>query len=164
MSIRLSPKLGLNPGMTCCPRCGGRSNELVLAGDAWMYQCKCGQKVVSHGYPIDPCGKCGLPGKKDDRYRNNFTRLRPFDGSKDKTMAREPCDSCKKQIKEHQEEVAKGGVYWKCVSCGSEGVIKASPFTAHVREAAGVATPNPVGVEFDQEHGCPVCGQEAGNA
>lgn len=165
MSIRLSPKFGLNPGLTCCPRCGGEANELVLAGNAWMYKCKCGQNVVSSGYPKDPCQKCSLLGKTGARHRSNFTRLRAFDGSRDRVLASEPCETCKAEIKLHREEVAAGGVYWKCCDCHSEGVIKASsPFAQVVRDNLNIQAPAPAGVEFGKAHGCPVCAEGEGNA
>jgi hypothetical protein len=108
---------------------------------------------------------CGLPGKKGDRHQENFTRVRAFDGGQDKVYASEPCETCQQQTEEHRAVVAAGGVYWKCRDCHSEGVIKAeSSFAAMVRQKSGVPIPNPVGVEFDKEHGCPVCGEQVGNA
>lgn len=148
--IRLDPKRGVNPALTVCPRCGGETNELVLAGLKGKYKCeKCGQRMVGR---FETCPRCGAG-------REHFKLLGEFDGSREKVLASEPCDKCKKMIEEHAQIVREGGIYWKCKDCESEGVIKPSPFATMIREKANIQPPDPVGFEFDKTM-CPVCGPD----
>jgi hypothetical protein len=160
LSIRLSPKFGINPTLTFCPRCGGDANELVLAGDSRVYECEqCKQRIVGTSRPKF-CPRCG------NKSHGMFKLIGPWEGSPGNRLpASEPCEKCKEEIELHKAEVDKGGVYWKCIDCHSEGVVKAgTPFASMVREKVGIPAPKPAGVEFSKEHGCPVCGQKVGSA
>lgn len=153
--MRLHPKLGVNPVLTYCPRCGGDAPELVLAGDAWVYECSdCKQKMV--GEHPENCPKCKTKMQYVRSYEPEFGERLP---------ASQPCDKCLEEIKLHKQIVAEGGVYWKCADCKAEGVIKPNEFTEKVREKLHMeAVPGveaaPCGVEFTKADGCPACGQE----
>jgi len=66
------------------------------------------------------------------------------------------CDKCENEIDSFTEEVAKGGIYFKCAKCPTTGVLKHDCNLAKgVREQMGIEAPNPVGIEFEHchEHG-----------
>lgn len=70
------------------------------------------------------------------------------------------CNSCKKKKAATEQEVAKGGVFFKCSNCGAEGAVKAEhPLAKAVRKQLDIAAPNPCGVEFDKGN-CPVCTEQ----
>jgi hypothetical protein len=147
MSIRLHPKLGLNPVLTYCCRCGGESQELILAGDARVYQCQtCKQKMI--GDRAESCPKCHVKMAYLEKFTPEFGTKLP---------SREPCDNCKNEIEEHRRIVADGGIYWKCSACTASGVIKMDGFTMAVRAQLKIDAPKPCGVEFSQKD-CPACG------
>ena len=139
---------GLNPRMTYCPQCGLESSELVLLGAIDnFYICNlCGQKSI--GYPKRHCSCGGM-----------FVFDRKI-GEYEKLPASQPCDKCQALNKEMEEEVSLGGVYWKCIDCGSTGVIKHEhQLSKDVRKQLNVEAPKPCGVEFTKVE-CPVCGSE----
>jgi len=52
-------------------------------------------------------------------------------------------------------KVQKGGVYWTCSGCGSEGVFEAgSELARHFREKHLTFAPEPIGVQIPE---CPKC-------
>jgi len=154
--IELHPTLGVNPRMTFCPRCGGDGPELVLVGrDNAKYTCpECG--AVHLGRPDNVpeqlyrgCQKCG------SRYDRGWERRELSEFEK---LPGSLCADCEKEIEEHQELVAQGGVYWRCAECGKQGVIRAGDYASAVRESAKIAAPDPVGVEFER------CSEHEANA
>ena len=151
-SITLHPTLGVNPRLTFCQRCRGEANELLLLGNQdSVYTCEgCGQPHI--GRPAKGrCVTCDSYAVKKTRTLDEHERL----------PASSPCDSCLKEIEEHRAVVAAGGIYIRCADCRAEGVIKSSsPLAAEVREAHGTAAPEPCGIEFTKEAGCPTCGRE----
>jgi hypothetical protein len=82
-------------------------------------------------------------------------------GENDRLPASEPCDACKAEIAEHKRLVAEGGVYWRCLKCGSEGVIKDSEFAQNIRKMSNHPAPEPVGIEFNGPPQCPTCVKNA---
>lgn len=147
-SIYLHPKLGVNPRLTYCPRCGGENGHLLLLGTTnKVYMCQgCGTPNI--GKPKNGCGKCG-------HYDVPFEReLRP-----NERLPGDFCGTCRQEMKEHRAEVAAGGVYFRCSDCPAIGVIRADhPFAKAVRKAHGIEAPDECGVEFSKAEGCPVCG------
>ena len=76
------------------------------------------------------------------------------------------CDKCEENVKTEIAEVEKGGVFWKCDDCNSEGIILAkSDLSVAVREHTGIMAPKHVGVTFTKEQ-CPICNntEKEGNA
>ena len=147
MSIRLDPKHGLNPALTYCPRCGGETNELMLLGDARVYQCQtCKQKMIGQHAESCPNGH----GKMAyvSHYENEFGKRLP---------SRSLCDKCEEEVKEHKRIVADGGIYWKCSDCKTEGVIRYNELAHDVRMQLRVPPPKPCVIEFSKAD-CPVCG------
>ena len=142
MGIILDKKLGVNPVLTYCPRCGEATNELLLVGTAAKYECtNCQRKFIGRPRVCDNCGS------------STFTNLGKIDGTHERLPATDICDNCKKEIKEFNEEIEKGGVAWKCEDCGNTGVIKHTAAFAKdfVKEHGKHA-----GVLFNKEM-CPVC-------
>ena len=144
MGITLSKKHGVNPCLTVCPRCGKDSPELLLLGNTKEYICKgCGGKIIGK-YPKGKCPHCG--------YRTAFSLVGEFDGMHKKLPASDLCDICKAEIKMLEEEIAKGGVPWRCSDCKSEGVIKHNAeFSIDFRKQYPVE-----GFTFSKDN-CPVC-------
>lgn len=149
-SIMLDPERGLNPGLTCCPRCGGEGNEIALVGLAKLWKCgRCGAVHVEQGKrPPRKCQKCG---------HGLFSFVEDFDGWKHKVAGSEPCGRCKKELAKFIEIVKAGGVFWRCKDCGAEGVIRAGEFAELVRKKTEIEAPELCGVEFDKND-CPSCG------
>jgi DNA-directed RNA polymerase subunit RPC12/RpoP len=150
-SIPLSPKLGLRPVITTCPRCGEKSNSIVLVGNGRVYTCTtCGRNHVAYKKP----SKCGCEGE----VRPGFT-VKPYDESM--PILGDLCAACEKEFAEHAEAVKQGGVYFRCADCSAQGVIKGtSEFARRVREQWKLAAPEPCGVEFTKAD-CPQCSERA---
>lgn len=155
-SITLHPKLGVNPRLTFCPRCGKEGQELVLLGIRNYYaECpSCGTRCYG-GFDHDKCPSCG-----NQTYGAQRTEL--------KESERIPggiCESCEKEIAEHRHIVEAGGVYWKCSKCNASGVIKESaPAAAEIRRLNGEEFTKPIdgkykpcGIDFTGDECCPGC-------
>ena len=66
------------------------------------------------------------------------------------------CDDCKANLKEMEDTVKAGGVFFACEECCQEGVIKGEhPLAKDVRISSGVKAPDPIGIKFTscKEHG-----------
>lgn len=146
--IRLHKDKGVNPFLTFCPRCGGESQELLLLGaNDKVYTCdSCGKNHIGGGFRCQECkGNLSF-----SRHLREGERL----------PATDICDSCKKEIKEHREEVERGGVYWKCDKCHNSGIIKAgTDLAVATREVHKLEAPVPCGIDFtdNAEALCPIC-------
>lgn len=148
--IYLHEKLGLNARLTICARCGGDGDELVLLGrDNYKLVCGCGA-VMYGGKRADNCGSCGNSLQYAER-----KELGEFEKIPTMTPCRKCAEEIRKEKEEHRKVVEAGGVYFRCVECGQQGVVKESEFAAAVREAHGIPAPGLCGVEFVkcQEHG-----------
>jgi ribosomal protein L37AE/L43A len=134
-SIRLSTKHGLAPALTFCPLCGKDTNELALLGASC-------DKVMREVHEMTG-GKAGsIDGYKE--YGHN------------RIPSSEPCDECKAKQATCNDEVKRGGIYWKCRKCGSEGAIKAEhPLAKQVREQMKIEAPAPCGIDLTGQ--CPLC-------
>lgn len=153
MGIYLHPKLGVNPKLTFCRRCGAEVNELVLIGSkTGKYKCgNCGLLMFGGRPGVgERCPNC--KGRRED-----FSRVGEI-GEWERLPASELCGKCAKEVEHFRQEVEAGGVYWRCHDCKSQGVIKKSPFADRVRVLAGIPT-GPCGVELSKERLCPKCGQ-----
>ena len=143
-SIKLSKEFGVNPSLTCCPRCGEETPEIILLGDAQDYECTSCHKH-SIGKRPKECPFCGS---------SLIVHRGPYDGSRNRLPASDLCDKCKKLRKEPKEELAKGGVAWKCQDCESEGMIKHG---AEIAVEFRKQFPDKNGIIFTKKN-CPVCG------
>lgn len=143
--ITLHPKLGVNPRMTICVRCGGDGRELVLLGERnYVTTCPhCGINAIG-SKPSEKCPKCGKKmagGKKREL------------GDHEKIPAG-LCEKCEKEVEESKGEIQRGGVHVKC-KCGMTGVIKAyHPMAKEARDHFNLHNGEPCGVEVDR---CPLC-------
>lgn len=149
-SIRLHHEKGLNPKLTCCRNCRKDVGIALPGADDGVYQClssSCG--IRSIGRPRDnSCPKC----------RNSIRLERRLDEFE--KLYIELCPDCEAKEDACAAEVKKGGVFWKCKDCGSAGALKAEvPLAKAVRKQSGIATPNPIGIEFSKEEMCPVCSE-----
>lgn len=135
--------------MTFCRQCGGDSNELILTGKAHMHVCDCGMRHV--GYPKG--GECG--GCKAYKNFKDEGEIPP----ETKLPSSEPCDKCVKQNKICTDELAKGGIAWRCKDCGSAGVIKAQSQVSKDWRAKNNG--ENVGLEIGKEQ-CVHCGEKGG--
>jgi predicted RNA-binding Zn-ribbon protein involved in translation (DUF1610 family) len=150
--IELDPERGVNPHLTTCCRCGGESQELIMLGcNDYIWQCPCGQNIVGGKRSSKmKCPKCGQPSLS-----HKFVRR--FE-EHERLPSMEPCDSCKKEIAEHRALVEAGGVYFKCMGCGTEGVIEPENTACQeVRKELGVPAPGLCGVKTPS---CPFCTNE----
>lgn len=158
-SITLHKERGVNPRLTYCPRCRNDANELLLLGDR-EYKDICQDCGMVH-FGGAAIGRNGRRCQKCDSLRLKREEI----AEHEKLPASDICDACKEEIKTLQGEVAVGGIYWRCVDCRAEGVLKASTDMAKaVREEQGpeyAVKPDEAakacGVEWGKEN-CPVCG------
>lgn len=141
---------GVNSRLTFCPQCGAEGNEIVMLGaHDGIYSCiACGQKHI--GRPKNrTCQACGGV-VKFERTVGQHERL---PGS--------ICDECQEKNRAVEQEVARGGIYWRCIDCGSAGALVAeNPIAVAVRKQSGIKAPDPVGLEMSKKEGCPVCGSD----
>lgn len=152
--MQLHPKLGVNPKLTVCVHCGKEMDELVFVGaHTSVFRCDgCGVNHIG-GLPRNRRCHCGS---------RSFTKAGEI-GEHDRLPASRLCDECQAKQDETDRAVAEGGVYWRCVVCGSAGAIKStSEYALAIRQAHGEeftkAPYKPCGVEFDKDN-CPVCGE-----
>jgi len=139
-SIPLSKEGGLEPHLMSCPRCGGDFSGITV-GVLREATLSNGQKAYYNSGSKAKMEK-GLPAPLkvvSTRHVEEGERVK----------ANEPCDKCMEEINHHADIVKNGGVYFKCLECGCDGVIKKSPFTDRVRAHTGIDVPNPVGVSFE---------------
>jgi hypothetical protein len=141
-SIRLHSRLGVNPRLTICRRCGGTGEELILLGDKnYVDTCSCGLHVYGGISGISPCPKCKATGGVKRRTLEDNERL----------PSGSLCRDCEKEAKEFAKIVADGGIYFKCEECKREGVIKPeSGCSISVRKKLNFAAPDPCGIEFQK--------------
>lgn len=148
-NLRLHPTKGINPHTATCVRCGKPSNAIALLGNNnTVYKCRsCGIKSIGNT-PPKTCPKCGSHGSF---YADHELTER-------ESVPMGLCTDCEKADADVEKAVREGGIYWRCTSCGSNGAFKAgSGIAEEVREARGIKAPNPIGIEFDETHKCPVC-------
>lgn len=142
----LHPKKGLNPHLGLCPRCGKESGEILLLGirDRKITCPDCG--TVNYGSRIsEKCGRCGSPLANGTAEAIEETEKIPAG----------LCKECQEKQKAVDEMVAKGGVYFRCKKCGSQGaLVSGHPFSALVREKLKIKAPGKCGAELDE---CPQC-------
>jgi len=100
-SIRLHPKLGVNPHLTYCPRCGGEGRDIVLIGarDYIDRCCECDMHLIGGGR----CPK--HPGRRTERVRK-IEEHEKLPGSM--------CEACEADQARQEAEVVAGGVYFRC--------------------------------------------------
>ena len=146
--IVLDEKKGINPRLTFCTNCGGDAEELMLIGNQTkVYRCNSCDTIHYGSVYKKECQNCGNENWSFDHDLVDNEKL----------PASEPCEKCKNV----DEEVKNGGVYWKCRDCGSKGAVKAdAQLSIDVREKMGISAPDPCGVEFNKDEGCPVCGEK----
>src|SRR3954470_15362765 len=102
-STLLHPKLGVNPRLTTCERCGKDGRDLLLLGTSnWFWECvNCEQKILStKGKQPKECPQCHF---------HNIKLLRELEPSE--RIVSGLCEACEKELEEHADIVAKGGVY-----------------------------------------------------
>jgi len=135
MNITLHRKHALAPALTFCTICGKTTNELALLGSK-------ADSVMKQVHEMTE----GREGSAKGYTEYGHNRI----------PSSEPCDECKAKKAAVDEEVKRGGVYWKCTKCGSEGAIKAEhPLSIQVREQMEIEAPSPCGVNLTGQ--CPVC-------
>lgn len=154
--IPLSPTYGINPCMALCPRCGEQNGEILLLGASRKRKCldrNCGAYSIS--YAGDPDKKCPKCGGAVDTIRDQVV-----DGSRERVFGNSLCEACEDKDTACKAEVGRGGVFFCCKKCHSEGAIKAEhPLSKAVREHSGISE-GPVGVELEV---CIVCEREGGD-
>lgn len=141
----LHKEKGLNPKMTYCPRCRKETDEIVLLGNRNnVLTCPwCGTR--NYGSTTkDSCGAC----------KNSLQSAEVKEIGEFERVPGSLCDECQQELKEFDEEVKKGGIYWRC-KCGAMGVIKASSeYAQEVRREAGIPAPSPIGVDLTDCWAC----------
>ena len=142
--IILHKELGLNPKIASCTQCGEPTNALLLLGhNNYVVTCTCGVQQLAPAKTVR-CTAC-------DRIATNCRELDEYEYNIPYGL----CQTCDDRQKAVQQEVAAGGVFWRCTTCHSEGAIKKEhPLAIEVRTQMGIDAPDPCGVEINS---CPVC-------
>ena len=126
--IALSKEHGINAALAKCAMCGKETGEIALLGKTYEWICKaCGSGMISLKRPHE-CSQCGA---------SDFKNAGEFDGWRGVSLG-SVCDECKEILKKCEEEVEKGGVYFKCHDCESFGVFDHN---------------SPIAIDFLKEHG-----------
>ena len=143
MSIPISRDGGVEPHLIKCSRCKGNNGLSIGVLMQAEYQ---GKMIYAN------VGKTSRTNR-DLGENLKWTHV-PID-QKEITMG--ICDECETELTIFQEELQKGGVFFKCLKCNKTGMIKGgAELAAIVRQEAGIATPNPCGIEFEE------CSQHSG--
>jgi len=118
----------------------------IKDGENIKHQCpKCGIFIVAETGRKE-CYKCGTElteiGKIDDLEKIGTI-----------------CQNCQervaKQIKEHSEIVKEGGIYFRCLKCKTNGVIRPhNKLCQEVREKLGAPIPEACGIEIESCYNC----------
>lgn len=145
--ITLHPTEGVNPRITCCVKCGEEIGIALLGIKDQVITCAdCGTQNIGASYG-EKCGVCK-------------ERLSQFKDKKRKIEQNEKipgglCDSCREEKERHEELVRLGGIFWRCQSCNSCGVIKRSAYSLEIKKNLGFKENGLCGVIFD-ESDCPI--------
>lgn len=154
MSVLLSKKHGLNPTMALCRLCGKETGEILLLGKCNKYKCSdCGFVLYGRLTPENKtCTQCGSQLES-----LAFDIAAPM-----QLRSMGLCEECTAKMEEHAALVRQGGIYWRCQTCGSSGIIRpGTKFALMVRHKTQIVAPNPVGVDFTSEE-CPTCQAKIG--
>lgn len=145
-SIELHPTKGVNPRLTQCPYCGKEAGIALIGRREYKGFTKCCDiqvfGLLEEGYTV--CPKCG---KNASCYS-----VKKIEDHEKLPMI---CEKCEKQRYLADDEVKNGGIYFKCVKCGSSGAItREHPIAVEIRKKSNIKAPDPVGVELTE---CPNC-------
>lgn len=153
-SIVLHPKLGVNPRLTFCPKCGGDSNSLVMLGiKNYVDTCpQCDAKLYGgadrmHDGDLSNNWRCGRCGHRDSS--SAFSSNRRELGEHEKVPG-DLCKNCKEFYSTlHKAAHENNGCGVVCERCGSRFVVHGgSPFVKKMRDdnAMPIGKPFIVGV------------------
>jgi len=135
--IYLDKEKGVNPVIVPCanPECKEGAGIAMLGINGYMATCqKCGKVSIGVGKLTSTCLNCKARALGNHVELTN-KNMPPIEGF---------CNSCKKKI---EDEVKAGGIYYRCLKCGSQGVVKRdADISIEIRKK--VAAPDPVGVEL----------------
>ena len=146
-SITLHPKLGVNPRLTYCRRCGGETNELLLVGRA-NYKEQCPKCQCWHFGGLNRRGGKSRCGSCDHEFYGSVKRVELE--SHERLPSPELCDKCKEFLAQAELHAKDGAILGKCIKCYSEFVISGGAEIAKkVREQLGVAPPKLCGIELE---------------
>jgi len=156
-TILLHPERGLNPRLTYCPRCNSNTNEIVLLGaHEGIYECSiCKIRIIGKPpkiYRGELCPQC--------KEKSIFTKVANV-GEFEKVPG-SICAACKQEIANLEKESQKGGVFFKCDTCDTCGIIKHdSEFAINIRSHLNKPT-GPLGVTIPKDQ-CPNCSRTTNN-
>lgn len=138
--LTLHPEHGVNPRLTHCPRCGGKSNGLVMMG------------IRSY---VDQCVSCGTQhyggADKGSGHSCGSRSLNRRELDLHETVPGPLCESCETKEQEIEKAIAEGGVFIKCKECGLQGVLlyeNHKEMCDDVREKLNVVFGKPCGIEL----------------
>lgn len=138
-TIPLDAGKGLDPHMISCTRCGEQYGLTIGA----LRQATDSNGVTHY------CQK-GETSRHPHRGVTNWTPVK--EGT---VIPSGLCTACTEELKRFEQEVANGGIFFKCRCCTTTGVIKGhSPLAQTVRKQMNIHAPEPCGVEFEncEEH------------
>ena len=121
---------------------------------------------TSHGPECSSCGTMSYGSthciKCDGQHRprGGGTHGEVSDIAEYEKIYCEVCDECQEELQTFRGESENGGIYWRCVVCKNEGVIKKSEYATQVRKAHGPEMLEgppylPCGLEFAGPPDCP---------
>lgn len=119
--IQLHPKLGVNPRILLCPRCG-EGSTIVLLG------------IRNRIDTCDICKKNWIGGMRECTCGNTYKTSRELRDSERDIPGDILCTKCEEEVKQFKQIVREGGLHFKCAECKQIGVIRKNNFTMHVRK------------------------------
>ncbi len=145
--LTLHPEHGVNPRLTHCPRCGGKSNGLVMLGiRSYVDQCSsCGMRHYG-GADKKRCQSCGSRSLSRRELDLHETVPGPL------------CAACEESDKDIEKVIAAGGILVRCKVCGMQGALlydNHKELCDEVRQKSGVPFGKPCGLELEScdQHG-----------
>lgn len=154
-SIPLDKEKGLDPHLTHCPRCGGPGSGLTI-GAIRKAKLPNGQYAYGNVGKLTQAGKSLMDqGAIRSKYDLHWEKLEDNETVPDT----EPCAKCQEDMQMQSDEIARGGVFFKCKECGTQGIVVYSDSTKamcdEIRKQVGVEFGQPCGVELNacEEHG-----------
>ena len=153
MSIPIHPERGLDPHLTFCPNCGDETSAIVIGH----------LKVIEHPDGRKAYANRGRVNKLLRELGWDSVSCKVHDAEEHERIPGDLCEKCKKNIADMHALVRNGGVYFRCLSCGTEGALKPDvPLAKATREHAlktGVIKDSneSIGVEVET---CPQCEKE----
>jgi len=149
-SIPLSKDRGIDPHLCTCIRCGNVNDQALTMGVIMKAEDNHGASHFAN--------RGGTRKHEQELAKHNIEIVTNWTEIKDSSekIPMGLCKACEDEIALFEEELAKGGIFFKCKACDQAGMITGNTDLAKaVREQMDIPAPDECGIEFDScdQHG-----------